>query len=71
MSGGDKAPSTLALYQNVPNPFNPGTVIAYDMPVDNARVTLRVYDVRGRLATTLVDRIEQAGHQKRKMVLMK
>ena len=37
-----------------PNPFNPQTTIAFDMPTQEA-VSLRVYDVAGRLVTTLID----------------
>jgi len=54
-------PAAFALHQNVPNPFNPATSITYDVPAGNVRVTLRIYDVRGRLVATLVDRVEQAG----------
>lgn len=46
------------LLQNVPNPFNPATTISFTVgqgpPV---HVTLSVYDVRGALVTTLVDRV--------------
>jgi len=49
-------PSTYALYQNVPNPFNPSTAIHYDVPEAGQRVTLQVFDVRGRLVKTLVRR---------------
>jgi len=46
---------SFALYQNVPNPFNPTTQIRYDVPNGAARVVLRVYDINGRLVRTLVD----------------
>ena len=43
-------------YCTVPNPFNPGTVISFDLPrAERARLT--VYDLRGRLVRTLVDGI--------------
>jgi M6 family metalloprotease-like protein len=45
---------TLALYQNQPNPFNPSTQIQFVLP-EASRVRLAVYDVQGRLVTTLVD----------------
>jgi hypothetical protein len=45
-------PARYALHQNVPNPFNPATIIRYDLPRD-ARVTLRVYDVSGRVVRVL------------------
>lgn len=47
------APSSLFL-RNHPNPFNPGTTIAFDLPRDMA-VSLRVYDVSGRLVAVLID----------------
>ncbi len=48
-------PQAFALYQNVPNPFNPETTIRYDVPAGGGKVTLRVFDVSGRLVRTLVD----------------
>ena len=44
----------FALAQNAPNPFNPVTTIRYTVPADAADATLRVFDVTGRLVTTLV-----------------
>ncbi len=47
-------PDQFALYQNSPNPFNPSTVIRYDVPSGGANVSLRIFDVNGRLVKTLV-----------------
>lgn len=44
-----------ALHACAPNPFNPSTVIRFDL-ANEGRVMLRVYDVSGRLVRTLVDR---------------
>ena len=59
---GAEAPLTYQsrLSQNHPNPFNPVTTIPYIVGGPNGggavqRVTLRVYDVSGRLVATLVD----------------
>lgn len=53
-------PRSFRLEQNYPNPFNPSTVIRYQLPAAG-RVTLGIYDVIGRLITTLVDERQQAG----------
>jgi aminopeptidase N len=50
----------FALGQNVPNPFNPHTTIRFSVP-DTRMVTLRVYDVAGRLVTTLAEQDFPAG----------
>jgi subtilisin-like proprotein convertase family protein len=50
----------LALGRNVPNPFNPATQIAFDLPRPGP-VRLMVFDVRGAVVTTLVDGQLDAG----------
>jgi hypothetical protein len=57
-------PERFALHQNVPNPFNPTTVIGYEVPEGGGPVTLRIYDVSGRLVRTLVDGIEPPGEKR-------
>jgi hypothetical protein len=53
-------PMQPLLHANTPNPFNPMTRIAFDVPrATHAR--LRVYDLRGRLVRTLLDAPVQAG----------
>ena len=42
------------LAQNYPNPFNPTTTIQYNV-ADEGLVSLKVYDITGRLVKTLVD----------------
>ena len=48
-------PTTFVLYQNAPNPFNPATVIRFDLP-HAAQVKLSVFNVKGELITVLADR---------------
>jgi hypothetical protein len=52
-------PTEYALGQNYPNPFNPSTTIGYDIP-KNSQVSVKVYDVLGRLVATLVDGVQSA-----------
>ncbi|MBI2950898.1 VCBS repeat-containing protein [bacterium] len=54
----DAPPRRPALFQNVPNPFNPATEIAYDVPEEEgagARVTLRIYNLTGQVVRRLLD----------------
>ncbi len=51
---GVPAARILQLHQNAPNPFNPRTTIAFTLG-EASPVTLRVYDVGGRLVATLLD----------------
>ncbi|MEW5924463.1 MAG: FG-GAP-like repeat-containing protein, partial [Candidatus Zixiibacteriota bacterium] len=54
-------PNQFQLYTNYPNPFNPITKIAYDVPRP-ALVKLDIINILGRRVTTLVDESQQAGH---------
>ena len=53
-------PKEFRLYQNSPNPFNPSTVIRYDLPGD-AFVELTVHDALGREIRSLVSGPRNAG----------
>jgi FtsP/CotA-like multicopper oxidase with cupredoxin domain len=55
-------PPMLGLEQSYPNPSNPSTRIEFSIPVA-ARTQLRIFDVRGKLVATLVDRDLPAGSQ--------
>ena len=46
-----------------PNPVRPSTVIEYGVPVES-RVSLRVYDVRGRLVKSVFDGLRAPGRYK-------
>lgn len=47
-------PAGFALDQNYPNPFNNSTHVKFSLP-QREQVSLRIYDVRGRLVRTLID----------------
>jgi trimeric autotransporter adhesin len=53
-------PRQFMLDQNFPNPFNPTTVITYQLPITSA-VRLDVFDMLGRKAATLVNETQIAG----------
>jgi hypothetical protein len=55
-----QGPSSFALEQNWPNPFNPTTTINFQIPA-SSNVCLKVYDVIGREVATLVDDVRPAG----------
>jgi hypothetical protein len=56
----EQDPSSFALGNNYPNPFNPVTTIAFDLP-SNGYVNLDIYDISGRRVKTLVNKNMEAG----------
>lgn len=57
----DQTPQSYALHQNFPNPFNPSTVISYELPVTGF-VSLKVFDLLGRERATLVSADQTVGY---------
>jgi hypothetical protein len=57
------SPNEFYLFQNSPNPFNPSTMISYQLP-RNGNASLTVYDVLGNQVATLVDEFKPAGKYK-------
>jgi len=61
-------PESFSLFQNHPNPFNPGTIIKYSIPAVTLRqaqsdiiISIKVYDVLGKEIATLVNEEKTAG----------
>jgi len=53
-------PDSYSLLQNFPNPFNPSTMIEYQI-TKPMRVKLNVYDVQGRFMRELVNEEKSSG----------
>lgn len=61
LTGTDQsAPYSAVLYQNYPNPFNGATRISYSIDKPG-RITLRIYDVLGRLQSEPVNGYHEPG----------
>jgi hypothetical protein len=56
----DNLPSSFALSQNFPNPFNPSTNFTYQIGKEGF-VSVKIYDVLGHEAATLVNEYKPAG----------
>jgi len=56
----ESIPSEFALFQNHPNPFNPTTIINYQIPM-TSNVELSIYNLLGQKVATLVNKKQQAG----------
>lgn len=53
-------PSEFALLACYPNPFNPVTTIAFDVPVSSP-VEVAIYDITGKRVATIVNSVMEAG----------
>ena len=56
---GAEIPKVSFLDDNFPNPFNPSTTVKFGLK-GKGHVSIRIYDVSGRLVRILVDEIRDA-----------
>jgi hypothetical protein len=58
---GSALPSSIKVYPNYPNPFNPTTQIKYDLPKDSY-VNIFIYDVMGKKIKSLFNNNQTSGY---------
>jgi len=64
----NEVPDKFTLYQNFPNPFNPATIIKYNISAAELRtvarqhVTLKIFDILGRQIETIVNEQQKPGY---------
>lgn len=56
------APKDFLLAHNFPNPFNPSTIINFQLPNDE-KVVLTIFNLRGQVVRTLLNEERKAGFQ--------
>jgi hypothetical protein len=54
-------PKNYAINQNFPNPFNPSTIISWELP-QRTHVVISVYDILGNKITNLINEEKEAGY---------
>ena len=54
------APTSFSLATTRPNPFNPSTTIAYEVP-EQTHITLTIYNLLGQEVVRLMDQVQAAG----------
>ena len=55
-------PNSYQLFQNFPNPFNPTTIIEYELPRAEL-VSLKIFDIMGREVISLVNKLQNPGQK--------
>jgi hypothetical protein len=56
-------PEEFSLAQSYPNPFNASATIEYGLPV-STQVKIDIYDISGRLISTIVNEYQEPGYHK-------
>jgi hypothetical protein len=59
-------PNKFNISQNYPNPFNPTTKIDFELPYDS-KVSIKLYDIRGREVMTIMNDQRPAGYYTEQM----
>ncbi len=57
----NKLPNAFVLFENFPNPFNPTTVIGYQL-TESSKVVLKIYNTLGQEIRLLVDEMKSKGN---------
>ena len=60
-------PNEVTLHGAYPNPFNPSTMIEYEIPSE-MHVNLSIYELRGRLVTEIVNEKQPSNYDTYKVV---
>jgi hypothetical protein len=60
-TGQNAREQTIATFRAIPNPFNPRTKIEFGLRA-TAQVSVRIFDIQGRMVATLVNRELPAGN---------
>jgi len=59
----EASPFSFSLSENYPNPFNPSTTLAFSLD-KRQQVSLKIYDMKGRLVNTVVNGILAQGEHR-------
>ena len=59
---GSLKPKEFILHNNYPNPFNPNTLLQYNLPEDRF-VKITIHDILGRIIKNLVNKSQTVGYK--------
>jgi hypothetical protein len=64
VQGESSLPTDYRLKSNYPNPFNPATMIQYDLK-ETGNVSINIFNIKGQLIRTLVNEMKESGSHQR------